>query len=53
MAATPKGPQKVRIDYNIDKQTYDQFVRLCSTKGYFPQVIVEKLMRHYIEKGEV
>ncbi len=34
MAATPKGPQKVRTDYNLDKQTYDDFVRLCSKKGF-------------------
>lgn len=51
MAATPKGPQKVRIDYNIDKPTYDDFVRLCSKKGYVPTVIVERLMKYYIQKG--
>lgn len=50
MAATAKGPQKVRIDYNIGKQTYDDFVRLCSKKGYAPGVIVEKMMQKYIEK---
>ena len=52
MAATPKGPQKVRIDYNIDKQTYDQFVRLCSTKGFLPHVIVERLRKRYNETGQ-
>ena len=51
MAATPKGPQKVRIDYNIGKQIYDDFVRLCSKKGYVPTIIVEKLMKSYIEKN--
>ena len=50
MAATPKAPQKVRIDYNIGKQTYDDFVRLCSKKGYVPTIIVEKLMKSYIDK---
>ena len=49
MAATPKGPQKVRIDYNIDKPTYDAFVRMCSSRGYMPNVAVEKFMKKYIE----
>lgn len=51
MASTPKGPQKVRIDYNIDKPTYDDFVRLVSKKGYVPTVIVERLMKKYVETG--
>jgi len=51
MAATPKGPQKVRIDYNIDKPTYDDFVRACSKKGFQPNVIVERMMKKYTESG--
>ncbi len=51
MAAVPKGAQKVRIDYNIDKQIYDQFVSLCSKKGFAPQVVVERFMKKYIESG--
>lgn len=51
MAATPKRPQKVKIDYNIDKTTYDDFVRLCTKKGFAPGVIVERLMKKYLEKG--
>jgi hypothetical protein len=51
MAATPKGPQKARIDYNIDRQTYDDFVRLCSKQGFAPVVVVERLMKKYIEQG--
>jgi hypothetical protein len=49
MAATPKGPQKVRIDYNIDKPTYDNFVRMCSNKGFAPNIIVERLMKKYTD----
>jgi len=52
MAATPKGPQKVRLDYNIDRQTYDLYVKLCSSKGYAPQVVIERLMKKYIETGQ-
>ena len=47
MAATAKQPQKVRIDYNIGKQTYDDFVRICTKKGFAPGVIVERLMKKY------
>jgi hypothetical protein len=49
MAATPKGPQKAKIDYNIDRFVYDDFVRLCSKKGYAPVVIIERLMKKYTE----
>jgi hypothetical protein len=52
MAATPKGPQKVRLDYNIDKDTYDTFVKACGHKGYAPNVIIEKMMKKYNETGQ-
>jgi hypothetical protein len=51
MAATPKGPQKVRAEYNIDKPTYDDFVRMCSKKGFTPTVVLERLMKKYIDQG--
>lgn len=53
MAATPKGPQKAKLDYNIDKGTYDNFVRACSSKGYAPQIIIEKLMQKYNQTGQI
>ncbi len=53
MAATAKKPQKVRLDYNIDKQTYDDFVKACSRKGYAPNVIVERLMKKYNDTGQM
>lgn len=52
MAATPKKPQKVKLDYNIDKQIYDDFVRNSRKKGYAPKVIVEKLMNKFNETGQ-
>jgi len=52
MAATPKKQQKVRLDYNIDKQIYDDFIRNSSKKGYAPNVIVEKLMKKFNETGQ-
>ena len=52
MAATPKKPQKVKLDYNIDKQVYDDFVRMCSKKGFAPNVITERIMKKYTETGQ-
>ncbi len=53
MAATPKGPQKMRLDYNIDRKTYDDFIRACGAKGYAPQIILERLMQKYIQTGQI
>jgi hypothetical protein len=52
MAATNKAPQKVKIDYNIDKQVYDDFMRMCSKKGFAPNVIIGRLMQKYNESGQ-
>ena len=52
MAATPKKPQKVKLDYNIGKQIYDDFVRTSSKKGYAPTVVVERLMQKFNETGQ-
>jgi len=52
MAATPKGPQKINLDYYVDRDTYNQFVKSCSAKGYAPQVVLEKLMRRFVETGQ-
>ncbi len=53
MAATNKQPQKIKIDYGIDKQTYDDFMRMCSKNGFSPNVIVERMMKKYNESGKV
>ena len=52
MAATPPGAQKMKVDYVIDRKTYDEFVKNCSRKGFAPQVIVEKLMKKFNETGQ-
>ncbi len=36
MASTPKEPQKMRLDYNVGRETYDEFIRSCGKKGYAP-----------------
>ena len=53
MAATPPGPQKMRIDYNIDRKTYDEFAKICSRKGFAMQVVIERMMRKFIETGQI
>ena len=53
MASTPKGPQKMKLDYNVDRQAYDSFVKACSQKGYAPQIILERLMKKYTETGQI
>lgn len=52
MAATPKGPQKMRLDFNVDKQTYDDFMRACTRSGYSPNVLIERMMKKYNETGQ-
>lgn len=53
MAATPKGPQKMKLDYYVDRQAYDGFVKACSQRGYAPQVVLEKLMAKYSQTGQI
>lgn len=53
MASTPPGAQKARIDYQVDRKTYDDFAKACSRKGFAPQVILEKAMRKFAETGQV
>lgn len=53
MAASLKGPQKMTIDYSIDRKIYDDFVRQCAQKGYIPKVVVERLMARYAETGNI
>ncbi|MBT4540766.1 hypothetical protein HOC35_04585 [Candidatus Woesearchaeota archaeon] len=53
MAATPKAAKKMRLDYNVDRGIYDDFVKACSRKGYAPNVIIERLMKKFIETGQM
>jgi hypothetical protein len=53
MAATPPSPQKVRMDFNLDKSTYEAFAKLCSRKGFATQIVLEKLMKKFNETGQM
>ena len=53
MASYPPGPQKAKLDYTIDRKTYDEFVKLCSRKGFAPQIILEQAMRKFVQTGQI
>jgi hypothetical protein len=48
----PSG-KKREMKYNIDQNTYDEFVKACSRKGLAPQVIVEQAMKKFIQTGQI
>ena len=53
MAAVPKQPQKARLDFSVDKDTYDYFIKACSGKGYAPQIVIERMMKRFNETGQM
>ena len=53
MAATPPGPRKRKMDYSVDQNTFDEFVKACSRKGFAPQIILEQAMRKFIQTGQM
>jgi hypothetical protein len=53
MAGTAKAPQVVKLDVNIDKEIYDNFIRACSSKGFAPRIVLERLMKKYNETGQI
>lgn len=48
MAATPPGAKKRKLDFMVDQNIFDSFMKLCSLKGFAPQVELELLMKKYI-----
>jgi len=53
MAGTAPGPQKMKLDYVVDRKIYDEFVKLCSKKGYSAHIIIERAMKRFIETGQM
>ncbi len=53
MAATPPSPRKRKLDYNVDQNTYDEFAKACSRKGFAPQIILEQAMKKFTQTGQV
>ncbi|MBN2880681.1 hypothetical protein JXM83_01390 [Candidatus Woesearchaeota archaeon] len=53
MAASLKAAKKMKIDYNIDREIYDNFVKACTRKGFTPNVIIERLMKKFNDTEQV
>jgi len=53
MAATPPGAKKRKLDYMVDQNTFDEFMKACSRKGFAPQVVLEQAMRKFTQNGQI
>ena len=53
MAATPPGAKKRKIDYMIDQNTFDEFMKACSRKGFAHQMVLEQAMRKFVQNGQI
>lgn len=53
MAAALKAAKKMKIDYLVGRDVYDAYVKACSHKGYTPHVVIERLMKKFIETGQM
>ena len=53
MAATPPEARKRKLDYYVSQAVYDEFVKMCSRKGFAPQIILEQAMRKFTQTGQV
>ena len=53
MAATPPGAKKRKLDFMVDLNTFDEFMKACSRKGFAPQVVLEQAMRKFVQTGQV
>jgi len=52
MGARPPEAKKRRMEYNIDQEIYDNFVKACSKKGLAPQVLIEQFMKRFNQTGQ-
>jgi hypothetical protein len=53
MAATPPDAQKREMKFMIDRQTFDNFAKNCSRKGFAMQIVVEKMMQKFNQTGQI
>ena len=53
MAATPPSAKKRKMDYMIDQNTFDEFMKACSRKGFAPQVVLEQAMKKFVQNGQI
>ena len=50
MASTPPGAKKRKLDYMVDQNAFDEFMKACSKKGFAPQVVLEQAMKKFSDK---
>ena len=53
MTATPPAQKKRKLDYNVDQAMYDGFAKVCSRKGFVPQIILERAMKKFAQTGDI
>ncbi len=53
MAATPPGAKKRKLDFMVDQNAFDDFMKACSRKGFAPQVVLEQAMRKFALNGQI
>jgi len=53
MASTPPGARKQKIDFTVDQGVYAAFMKMCSNKGFAPQVVIEKAMKNFADTGRI
>ena len=53
MVAQHSAEKKREVKYNIDQNTYDEFVKACSRKGLAPQILVEQAMKKFVQTGQI
>lgn len=49
MATYPPDAKKREMKCSIDQKVYDEFAKMCSRKGFAMQVVIERMMRKFIE----
>ncbi len=50
MAATPKGISKLKAEFIVEKEAYDNFVRYCTKKGMAPNILIERYMKEAVNR---
>lgn len=51
MASTAPGARKRKLEYNIDQELYDSFIKFCSVKGWAPVSEIERMIKKYMQAG--
>ncbi|MCX6742006.1 MAG: hypothetical protein NTX24_02415 [Candidatus Pacearchaeota archaeon] len=53
MVAQHAAEKKREMKYNVNQDTYDEFVKACSRKGLAPQILIEQAMKKFVETGQI